>query len=166
MFYTDVAYDCFIQTNKVKFVLAYTKTKAVSTLVTKAEESFKLINMTSQKSTLSLVVLEDDTVLRSPLKPETIYERLKENGHQLYKVDSDYFISVIHIKAIYASASFMAMNVKKQANIAGNDLQFIRQRERRQTQILMTTGETVCLSKYTKDIVKELNEQFIAPNKL
>lgn len=165
MLFTDVGYDCYVQTEKIKFIISYLNTKTVSLLVKEAEESLRLFNMTTNKSTLSLVVLEDNTVLRSPLKACTIYDRVKSSGGKLYQVDPDYYISVLHIKAITASSSFMAMNSKRKAVIAGNDLQFVRQRESKETTIFMTTGETVSLSKYTQDIIDEMNRQFVLQTK-
>ena len=159
MLFTDVGYNCYIQTEKVKFVIMYGSTKASRNFVKKAEESNKMLDTTIKKSTLTLVVLEDDTVLRSPLAVETVAQRLTENGHKLLLVESGYYISVFHIKAITERESVMAVALRNVTVKAGSDLQFVRQKERSVNSVLlMTTGESVNLSKYTKELVDDVEK--------
>lgn len=165
MLFTDVGYNCYIQTKKIKFVISSTDNKAYTTLIKKAEESNTLLNITFKKATLSIVVLEDDTVLRSPITAETIAKRLVENGHYLLQVESGYFVSVIHIKAITEKESAMVAALKKISVKVGSELQFVRQRSKSNSVLLMTTGELISLSKYTKDLVNDIDKLFItSPN--
>lgn len=164
MYFTDISYSWFVPTEKIKFVISNLETKTVSTLVKQAQESNKFIKTTTNKSTVTYIVLEDGTVLSSPIKAETIYKRVIANGHLLYSVDTDYFISVSHIKVISDYSGSLAVDLVNKPGITGSDLRFIRQRESKKTILLMTTGESVCLSKYTKDVITEIEKCVVSPN--
>lgn len=164
MYFTDIGISWFIPTEKIKFVFSKLDTKTVSSIVKKAKESNKFVKTATDKSTVCYIVLEDNTVLSSPIKSETIYKRIIENGHLMYSVDSDYFISVSHINVISDYSGSLAVELANKAGVTGSDLRFIRHRESKKTILLMTSGESVCLSKYTKDVILEIEKCVASPN--
>lgn len=155
--------DSFIFAEKIKFVIPYNKpdytTASVKKIIKRAKEDNKYFSFKNKKDGSSIscyIVLEDNFVFCSTVSSKTIADRCFEAGKRLYEVTPEMYISVSHIKAILSVGAPLAAGVEDYSKIAGNDLQFVRQREKKYAILLMTTGESVKLSKHTKDIVEEL----------
>ncbi len=155
--------DSFVFCNKIKFIIPYTQmaftTASVKKIIKKAKEDnkyFAFKNRSNGITIKSYVVMEDNFVFCSPVSTKILSDRCLESGEKFIEVNPEFYISVSHIKAILGIDAPLAAGVINASKIAGNDLQFVRQKEKNYAVLLMTTGETVKLNKHTKDIVEEL----------
>lgn len=69
----------YISTDDVRFVFAYNGSTISKTTFQSAHEGNRLVNLTRGKAVRSLIVLNDNTVIATPLKAATVIKKLNGN---------------------------------------------------------------------------------------
>ena len=149
MEFTNINYDSYIKTDEVKFVLTKSTplTQSVKHIVDDAKRVGKYIPSYVRKATNAYVVTDKGFVYESYLSIELLLKRFKECGK---------FISAGHISAVLAYTQTLVVKYGEKAGITNNVLQFVRQSGGKNSVILTTDNEMICLSEDTSAIVKEL----------
>lgn len=143
---TEITQGVYIRTDKIKFIVDMKRKSATVNKIKKsAAENNKIYYNGSNKATKSFVVLDDDSIYYSIYLPDTIARNILASGKKMILVDSDTYVSVQHILAVFDSEESRLVNSDGK-KMASNDLQFLRKFETKKTFLLMTTGETVGLS--------------------
>lgn len=112
----------------------------------------KYIHNKWKSETLSLIVLNDNTILESSYTTLELYNRIFSSGIKLLQVHTEAYVSVEYIKVIFDYSKGLLTELKPKLNMTASELQFIRQNKRCGL-LLMTTGEVVSLSDSSADIV-------------
>lgn len=155
MFFINIGKDTYIRSSKVKAVID-ANSKSAKKIKEKSEASDKFHNIVPRKSLKrSLIWMEDNTVYATFFSPETIVERLQENGKKLINVDQGMFISFDYIDVFSSFDSNLATKVRNLARKTSDDFNFIRQAIKKKVTIVLTTGETISVS---LDAIELLNE--------
>lgn len=156
--FCEIAKGLYIKTSDIKYVASLErKNLSCERLRRNASLNNKLVYSPCKKTSKCFIATTDDTIYYTNYSGDTVAEKLRECGKQLLKVDTDIYISVQHIKAVYDSQTCKSVFRGKLEDTVVGDLQFLRKRESIQTEILMTTGEKVRLSKLSTDIVNEVD---------
>ena len=158
--FTNVNVDSYVPTNKIKMVISVDNpTKTTKEIIKKAKESNKLLSNLYRRETKSIVILEDNLVIRSILSVDKILKRIKENGKPMLVVSPKLAVSVEHIKLISAYSKDLVAELSRNSGINGNELQFCRQRSPKTSIVYLSTGESICLSEDTLSLVMSCSSQ-------
>lgn len=155
---TEIGKGLYVKTEDVKFVVALDRKSATSTRIRRdAAMNEKLFYNSSKLKSKCFVVMTDNTIYYTAFNAETVAEKLKDHGKKLLVVDTDVFISVQHIKAVSDMNVSKLVNTSPNQETEGSELQFLRKGERKETELMMESGERVRLSKLAKDCILEIN---------
>lgn len=158
MLFVNIGKDTYIRTSKVKAVLD-SNSKTAKKLKEKSEASEKFHNIIPRRSTKrSLIWMEDNTVYTSCFSPETIVERLQENGKKVINVDQGMYISFDYIDVFSSFDSNLATKVRNLARKTSDDFNFIRQAIKKKVTIVLTTGETISVSLDAIELLNKISE--------
>ena len=146
----------YIDVKEIKFVLKEIDRAIDRMFRSNAFRNNKLYSCCSKEATMTLVVLRDDTVIRSPVETDKLSWNISENGHKLLKVDEGYFIAVDYLKFVCGADSVLAASILKNSPTKDNDLTFIRQKEKKQSLLLLSTGEIIWTRKYPQEIIDSI----------
>ena len=146
----------YVDSKTIKFLInkKLTKNKSVKDFVdgSKLNVSQKYIHNKWKSETLSLIILNDNTVLESSYSLSELYTRVYSDGKKMIQVHTEAYVSVEYIKVIFDYSKGLLTELKPELNMTASELQFIRQNKRCGL-LLMTTGEIVSLSDTSADIV-------------
>ncbi len=158
MEFTNINYDSYIKTDEVKFVLTKSTplTHSVKHIVDDAKRVGKYIPSYVRKATNAYVVTDKGFVYESYLSIELLLKRFKECGKDFVTLSSGNYISAGHISAVLAYTQTLVVKYGEKTGITNNVLQFVRQSGGKNSVILTTDNEMICLSEDTSTVVKEL----------
>lgn len=157
--FTNIGSDCYVPTKKIVAIIDADCKSGLAIIAKGKQEDNLHINTSAKLKTKTVVWIEEGGVYKVALKSDTVFERCLNDGHKLIMVDTGIYLSAIHIKAILLHSSSEATKLRKRNSIAGNDINFVRQTLKKNSSIILKTGEVINISKLPEDFVNDIKAE-------
>lgn len=164
--FISIGMNSFIPINGIKYILdseARISKRIIDEV--KASENYetgrKIFNCVPRASKrLTIILMNNNDIYYSRLRPNTIAERATLTGLELIKVGTGLYLSVYNIKGVFGFETTVATNVRgesEETKIA-NNISLVRKTKKRKSTIVLKDGTSVSVALTPRKLL----ENFIA----
>ncbi len=146
-----------VPATKVKILIDYETSVAKKILSCQPQENIRCLNGSNQKRR-TVIWMDYNIFYVTSVNIETIYNRIVECGVELVNVGRGYYVSVDHIDCVLGFNTSLAARVRKETEMQNTKFSFVRKTKKRNSTILLNTGESISVSNDPENLLKKLHK--------